>query len=161
MSTTSYDTTTTSPNAAPSSTGRSALLRRPVWQVGAVAAVVAAIVTELFAAAAKAVDVPMEAAGMGSDTAEQIPVGGFAMSIVLWTAVGTVLAAVLARRAKRPARTFVVTTVALTALSMVGPFAATDTSTATVVVLCLSHIVAAAIVIPALATRLSHQEPTR
>jgi hypothetical protein len=72
---------------------------------------------------------------------------------VLWSAVGTVLAMTLARWAKRPARTFVVTTVVLTVLSF-GPVVTADADAATQVALVLSHVVAAAIVIPALALRL-------
>jgi hypothetical protein len=68
---------------------------------------------------------------------------------------------VLARRAKRPARTFVVTTVALTALSLAPPLATADIDTSTRVTLSLSHLVAAAIVIPVLAARLSSVQPTR
>jgi hypothetical protein len=133
--------------------------RTPIWRVGAVAAVAAAIATELFVVVAKALDIPMETAGWTTEPAQEIPAGGFAMMTVLWTAVGTVLAVVLARRAKQPARTFVVTTVVLTVLSLVSPLTANDTTTATIVVLCLSHVVAAAVVIPALARRL-HQEDT-
>jgi len=50
----------------------------------------------------------------------------------------------------------VVTTVVLTVLSLAGPVMAVDTATATKVVLALSHLVAAAVVIPPLALRLSH-----
>ncbi len=70
------------------------------------------------------------------------------------TLVGVVLAIVLARRATRPRRTFVVTTVVLTAVSLV-PDVVADATTATRFVLALTHVVAAAIVIPALASRLS------
>ena len=53
-----------------------------------------------------------------------------------------------------PAATFVVTTVALTALSVVPDLTANATN-ATRFVLALTHLVAAAIVIPALASKLS------
>jgi Family of unknown function (DUF6069) len=149
MSTTTYDTATVATSPSTSVSGRT-----PIWRVGALAAIVAAVAAELFAVAAKAIDIPMETAGFSNGAAEEIPAGGFAFSVVLWTAVGTVLAAVLARRAQRPARTFVVTTVILTALSMVSPLMANETTTASVVALCLSHLVAAAVVIPVLATRL-------
>ncbi|MGH3928224.1 MAG: DUF6069 family protein, partial [Pseudonocardiaceae bacterium] len=51
---------------------------------------------------------------------------------------------------------FDVTTVVLTVLSLVSPALAVDTATSTKVVLALSHLVAAAVVIPTLALRLSH-----
>jgi hypothetical protein len=126
-----------------------------VWRVGAVAAVAAAVATEVVALAAKAIDIPLRAGSVGADKAEAIPAGGFAMGTLIWSAVGIVLAVVLARRAKRPARTFLVTTVVLTALSMFGPIAAGHTTTATRLVLGVSHLVAAAVVIPALTRRLA------
>lgn len=138
---------------------RSLLTTTPVWRVGALATVAAAIVTELFALATKALGVPMEAGSPGGGAAAPIPVGGFAVSVLIWSAVGTVLAVILARRAKRPARTFVVTTVVLTVLSLASPALAGDTATSTKVVLALSHLVAAAVVIPLLALRLSHRQP--
>jgi hypothetical protein len=127
----------------------------PVWRVGALASVVAVVLTTVFALAAKALDVSLEVDG------EAIPIIAFAYITLLFAAVGTVLAVVLARRAKRPARTFVVTTVALTALSLVPPLATADIDTSTRVTLCLSHLVAAAIVIPVLAARLSSVQRTR
>jgi hypothetical protein len=128
----------------------SRLMQMRVWQVGVLASVAAAIATEVFALGAEAIDIPREVDG------EEIPFGGFAMITLLWSAVGTVFAVALARWAKRPARTFVVTTVVLTLLSLVFPFTARDTDTATQVALALSHLVAAAIVIPALALRLAY-----
>lgn len=135
---------------------RSILATSPVWLVGVLAAVAGAIVTELFALGARVIGVPMEAGSLGADTAAPIPLGGFAMGTLMWSVVGIILAVVLARWAKRPARTFVVTTVVLTVLSLAGPVMAVDTATATKVVLALSHLVAAAVVIPPLALRLSH-----
>jgi uncharacterized protein DUF6069 len=127
----------------------------PVWRVGALASVVAVVLTTVFALVAKALDVSLEVDG------EAIPIIGFAYITLLFAAVGTVLAVVLARRAKRPARTFVVTTVALTALSLVPPLATGDIDTSTRVTLSLAHLVAAAIVIPVLAARLSSVPRTR
>ncbi len=146
-----------SPTGTPTArSSRSILATSPVWLVGVLAAVTAAIVTELFALGARAIGVSMEAGALGADTAAPIPLGGFAVGTLMWSVVGIVLAVILARWAKRPARTFVVTTVALTALSMAGPVMAVDTATTTKVVLALSHLVAAVVVIPPLALRLSH-----
>ena len=131
--------------------------KTPVWRVGALATLGGAIVTEAFSLLARAIDIPMAAADPGADAAKDIPVGGFAMAVVMWAAVGTVLAVVLARRAKRPALTFAVTTVALTVLSLLGPILATHTATATKSVLFVAHIIAAAIVIPPITRRLAHQ----
>ena len=99
---------------------RSIIATSPVWLLGVLAAVAAAIVTELFALGARAIGVPMEAGSLGADTAAPIPLGGFAMGTLMWSVVGIILAVVLAQWAKRPARTFVVTTVVLTVLSLAG-----------------------------------------
>ena len=79
---------------------------------------------------------------------------GFAVLTVIFSVVGLVLALVLARTARRPHTAFVRTTIVLAALSLV-PDVLADTSAATTVLLMLTHVVAAAIVIPAIARRLS------
>jgi hypothetical protein len=79
---------------------------------------------------------------------------GFAVLTVICAVVGLVLALVLARSARRPRAAFVRTTIVLTALSLV-PDVLADASAATKVLLMLTHVVAAAIVIPAIARRLS------
>ena len=137
-------------------TSGSLVTTSPVWRVGAIASITGAIATEVLSLGARVLDIPMNAADPGADAAKHVPVGGFAMAVLLWAAVGVVLAAVFARRAARPARTFAVTTVALTVLSLGGPIFATHTETATKVVLLLAHLVAAAIVIPPLTRRLAH-----
>lgn len=128
--------------------------KRPVWLVGIAAAFAGAVVTEVFALGARAIDVPMKVASPGGDNAVEIPVGGFAPGVLFWSVVGIVLAVALARWAKRPSRTFVVTTVALTAVSLVPPFTTADTATSTQVLLALTHLVAAAVIIPIIARRL-------
>ncbi|WP_345483249.1 DUF6069 family protein, partial [Actinopolymorpha pittospori] len=60
----------------------------------------------------------------------------------------------LARWARHPRRTFLRTTVVLTALSLV-PDAIADANSATKALLMLTHLVAAAIVVPAIARRLT------
>jgi hypothetical protein len=83
-----------------------------------------------------------------------IPVTGFAMLTVIFSVMGLVLALVLARYARRPRTAFVRTTITLTALSLV-PDVLADATTATKALLMLTHLVAAAIVIPAIARRLT------
>ena len=100
------------------------------------------------AAVASALDVSLKVGG------EAIPVLGFAQLTFVAAIIGTVLAVVLSHRARRPQHTFVVTTIALTALSFV-PDVLADAHTATKFMLALTHVVAAAIVIPALASRLA------
>ncbi|WP_222623272.1 DUF6069 family protein [Streptomyces armeniacus] len=135
---------------------RSFVIAQPLWRAGVLAVLVGAVVTEVFALVTRAAGVPMKAASPGEDAAQEIPVFGFAGGVLFWSVVGLVLAFALARWAKRPARTFAVTTVALTALSLITPFIAPHTAVSTQFVLAVSHLVAAAVIIPALTIRLDH-----
>jgi hypothetical protein len=130
------------------------LASRAVWQVGVLATLAGAAVTEVFALLSRGAGVPMLAASPGATEAAEIPVGGFAGGVLFWSVFGIVLAVVLARWAGRPRRTFVVATVVLTALSLAGPAVAPHTALSTQVVLAVSHLVAAAVIVPVLARRL-------
>jgi hypothetical protein len=93
----------------------------------------------------------------GDDVAvggEQIPLVGFAQFVMAGALIGVALARVFSRRAARPRSTFVRTTVVLTALSIV-PDLVVDASVGTKLVLAITHVIAAAIIIPTLATRLA------
>src|SRR4051812_26388014 len=125
---------------------------QPVWKHGLAAGLAASVATTAVVAVARAVDVPVDAAG------ESIPILGFAQMTLLCTAVGILLARVIGRRSARPRARFLQVTVALTALSFV-PDLTLDAGTATKVTLVLTHMVAAAIVIPALAGRLAERRP--
>ena len=127
---------------------------RSVWRVGIVATLVGAAVTELFALAARAIDIPMAAADPGVDHAKDIPLGGFFIAVVIWGLVGVVLAAALRRWTREPARIFVISTVTLTALSLLGPAFAGAAQTSTKIVLAVAHLIAAAVVIPPIAREL-------
>ena len=137
------------------------LAHAPVWLVGAAAGVVAAVATTLVAVAAKAADVPMRAAPRTEDVGRAIPIEGFALSTLGCTAVGVVLAVALVRWAKRTARTFVAVTMVLTLVSFAGPVTTGHATTATRLVLALTHVVAAAIVIPAVARCLAERPARR
>jgi hypothetical protein len=115
---------------------------------GAGATVAAAVATSLVAAAGQAVGISTAISGL------PIPVEGFATLTVMFSVVGLVIAAVLRRFARSPRTAWLRTTVALTALSLV-PDALADADTSTKALLMLTHLVAAAIVIPAVARRLS------
>jgi uncharacterized membrane protein YhaH (DUF805 family) len=121
-----------------------------VWRTGLRSGLVAAAATTAVAAVASATDVPLEIGG------EAIPLAGFSQLTLVFVAVGVLLARVLVRRARDAERTWVRTTVALTAASLVPDLVA-DATTATKAVLILTHLVAAAIVIPAIAARLRSQ----
>jgi hypothetical protein len=68
---------------------------------------------------------------------------------------------ILHRHATRPARTFTVAALALTAVSLVAPLSAADTAASTKAMLAVAHLLAAAIVTPRLARRLCHANPRR
>jgi uncharacterized protein DUF6069 len=133
----------------------------PVWRVGALAAIAASVATEAYGLVARAAGVPMYAGDPGATKAVPLNVGAFAIGTVLCTFVGTVLAVILVRRATQPARTFARTAVVLTVVSFVSPAFAGDTVLSTKLMLAVAHVLAAAIVIPALTYRLAHTERTR
>jgi hypothetical protein len=141
-------TATTTLTAPSTGTTRPSASTKQLWKTGLTAGIVASVATVAVAGAAKAIDVPIEVGG------KAIPLLGFAQLTFVGAIIGTVLAVVLSHRANRPQRTFVITTVTLTALSMI-PDAFADAHTATRLTLALTHVVAAAIVIPALSSRLS------
>lgn len=144
MSTTFATTTNTSTvTEAPARTTGA----RALWVAGFISGAVAAVATTVVAAAARAADVPLAIDG------EQIPLLGFAQLTMACAVIGTVMAVSFAKWARRPQRTFVVTTVALTAVSFVPDLLA-DATTGSKLVLMLTHLVAAAIVVPTLAKRL-------
>ncbi len=113
---------------------------------GFTAVAVATAATSLIAAAA-------EFAGIGAVVGgAPIPVTGFAVLTAVFSTAGLLLALVLARTVRHPRAVFLHTTLALTALSLV-PDVLVDAPASTKVLLMLAHVVAAAIVVPALTRR--------
>lgn len=125
-------------NAPGSTHGEHAPRMRLLVRRGAAAGVVAAVLTTAAAAISRAADVALEVDGA------KIPLAAFAM----WTIVGAVLGVVLARLLG-DRRRFVMVTVAATGLSLIPPIALPD-DVSTKVVLVGAHLLAAAIIIPAL-----------
>jgi peptidoglycan/LPS O-acetylase OafA/YrhL len=111
---------------------------------GGVAGAAAAVVTSATAVIARSADVALEVDGAA------IPVAAFAMWTVIGAALGIVLARLLGDR-----RRFVTVASAATALSLVPPIALPD-HVATKAVLVGAHLLAAAIVIPALSQLLTN-----
>ena len=138
MSTTT--TTATAPLGAP--TVGSLLL------TGSVATAAAAVTTALAAATGAAAGVSLDVSGA------PIPVSGFAVLTVIFSLLGLVVAVLLRRVARRPRTAWVRTCLALTALSLV-PDVLADAALPTTMLLMLTHLLAAAIVIPAVARRLA------
>ena len=114
---------------------------------GLIAGAIAAVTTTAIVLIAHAAGEDVAVGG------EQIPVVAFAQFVLVGTLIGIALARVLSRRARRPRSTFVRTTVALTALSIV-PDLVVDASSGSRLVLTLIHVVAAAMIVPTLAARL-------
>ena len=107
-----------------------------------------ATATMTVAAAGHAMGISLDMSGA------PIPITGFGVLTAGLSLIGLVLAVALARWARHPQRTFVRTTVALTALSLV-PDAIADASSATKALLMLTHLLAALIVVPAITRRLA------
>ena len=124
--------------------------RPALWRPALVSGVAAAAVTTAMAAVLHAAGVSLEIDGA------PIPLVGFANMTLMSVALGFVLAVTLRRFARRPQHTFVVTTIALTVASLV-PDLVVSASVDTRLSLMAMHVVAAAIVIPAIASRLSDE----
>jgi hypothetical protein len=123
--------------------------RFPLLKSGAAAGAVAAGATTVVAVAAHAVGV-----SFADRTGASIPWFAFAQLTFVGALLGVALAASVRRRASQPRRTFTRVAWGLAAVSCVAPtlIGLSAASTATLVV---DHLVAAAIVIPALASRLA------
>jgi hypothetical protein len=147
MSTTAQITTHTTHRTSGASVPSAG--RQPVWKHGVTAAVVASMATTALAAVASAAGV-----SFADSTGASIPIAGFTQLTLVFSLLGVGIAAILARKARRPRSTFVRTTVTLTALSVVPDltFGFDAGSAATLITL---HTVAAAIVVPTLAGRLA------
>jgi hypothetical protein len=128
--------------------------RTPVSLVGLGAVVGGSVVTEIFGAVAHAAGVEMVAGSPGA-TAAQVGPGDYTGGVVFFGLFGVVLACALARWARSPRRTWTVTAWLLTALSLTGPVLAVGATASTHVTLVLSHVVAAAVVVPIVAARLA------
>ncbi len=149
-------TPSTATRATPAPPATSGLAKLPVSVAGAAAAAAGAAVLYAYGTLAQALDVPMRAGEIGASHAQAITPASFAIGVVFCTVAGTILAMVLARRAAHPARAFLRTSLVLVAISLVFPLAASHTATETRLTLALGHLIAAAIVIPIIARRLTH-----
>ncbi|MFI7642343.1 DUF6069 family protein [Nonomuraea sp. NPDC049400] len=134
--------------------GRRPWTERPLWQVGFAAALVAAAASVIVYVAARAAGVPMELTEVFEDHFARMPVMNMAWAALLEGGVGGTALAVACRRwSRRPRSTFVV----LATTGVIASFAlpvTSDASTATKVVLSISHVVVALVIVPALARAL-------
>jgi hypothetical protein len=139
-------TPTTTPAATPPA--EVAVRRHPVRRATLVSGAVAAAATTAVAAVADAAGVPLAIDG------ETIPLLGFAQLTLIGAVIGGLMAAALGRWTARSRQWFVGTAVLLTALSCI-PSVTTPPDVATKIVLVATHVLAAAIIVPALARQTS------
>ena len=121
-----------------------------LWPVAVGAALIAAAATTFVAAVGDAAGISLDVAG------EPIPLLGFANLTFGFALVGLAIAAGLRRWAADPRTAWIRTTVALTVLSLV-PDVLADAAVETKLLLMTTHVVAAAIVVPVVASRLSRR----
>ena len=155
MSTSTYTQATTS-------TRGQFAARMPVWLVSITAVVVGALVTGVYEFFARAVGVPFNVAlpGTGMEPAA-IPATGLAWAVAELGLIGIIIAVCLNRFARRPRSTWNRTAWTLTALSIVPSLIAVTDSYATNIMLVISHLVAAAVIVPTIAARLAERNPRR
>ena len=140
--------TTAASTTTPSTTTSTAPSVKSLLGGGLAAVAVASVATAALAGVGRAAGISLEVAGA------PIPVVGFATLTAMFSVVGLLLALGLRRFAGHPRVWFVRTTVVLTALSLV-PDVLADAASTTRMLLMLTHLVAAATVIPVVARRLS------
>jgi hypothetical protein len=127
---------------------------RPLWQVGLAAALVAAAANAVVYVTARAAGVPLELTEVFSDDFARMPVSSFVLGTLLDGGVVAIVVAAACRRwAPRPRAWFIALAVIGTVASLGLPLAS-DGTTATVIVLSISHVVAALVLVPALANAL-------
>jgi hypothetical protein len=144
--------TTTSLSKTTTRTDRGS--RRSTWRIalaGAAGGVAAIAAVEGYAAIGRAAGIPMRAGAPGAHTALPVTAGSFAIGILVCTFWGTVLAVVVTRVARRPARAFATIAILLTAASLISPLAASHTADSTRLFLACAHLLSATIIIPTLA----------
>jgi hypothetical protein len=140
---------------APTASSASFLARRAAWQVSYLSGLAASAATEVWGLAARAVGVPMSAAGLGSHHATPVTIGMFAMGTMVVTFWFTFAVILIARYAKNPRRAYLRAALPLLVISLAVPLTAADTATSTKLTLAAAHLIAGAIIIPAVARRLS------
>ncbi len=121
----------------------------PIRRTTFVSGAIAAVAVTAAALAADAAGVPFAIEG------ETIPLAGFTQMTAVGAVLGGLLAAACNRFATRPRRTFVALAAVLTALSCI-PSVAMPPDAATIIVLVALHVLAAAIIVPALARHAHH-----
>jgi Family of unknown function (DUF6069) len=133
-----------STNGSPSTNTAKAMVR-----TGGLSILIAGIANSVLGIGADVAGVAMAVKGFGSEVRESIPVFAYFVSTIIGGAVGFLLMLAM-KRFGATKKIFLIVTGVLTLLSFISPLTA-DASTGTKIVLEVLHIVAAAIIIPALA----------
>jgi len=120
----------------------------------AVSWLAAAVAVEVYGLVFRLAGVPMKAAAITDSKATAIEPGMFAMGAFFAVFWGTLITLAIARYAARPATTYLWVMLPLAVLSLIGPLGSSHTPTATKLMLCGGHVLAAAIIIPAVHRRL-------
>ena len=126
---------------------------RRMWAVGAVTGVVSSLIVVALVAIAERVGVPMEVAENSTKQPERIPLLGYGTVILGSTLIGLLLATAFGHWTARPRLAFVITALVLTAVSFAFP-ATTTATTATKVMLGITHVIPATLIIAAIAAHL-------
>jgi hypothetical protein len=130
---------------------------RRVIGASAAAGAVAAAAVYAYGTIAQAVEGKLYAGDPGASHAMRIPPSGFAVAVLMCVALGTVVALGIGRWAGSPARTWIRTSVALTALSAIPSLLASHSDESTRLTLAGGHLLAALVVIPVIARRLDRR----
>ena len=140
-------TTASIPDTSSSAVGTTRVRRvkpgRPLLRTTVRSGIAAAVAVSAFAAVSHGAGVSFRVGG------ERIPVAGFAQMTLFGAMLGGVLAAVLDGRSTRARHRFLQVTILLAAVSCVPSVALPD-DTASKLALIATHLIAAAIVVPAL-----------
>jgi hypothetical protein len=137
---------TTTPSAQTALPAERPVHRTPrIVRSGLVAGAVALVSVEAYAAVARAAGVDFKAGFPGAHAAQAITPASFATGILIATLWGTIIAAAIARYARRPVRTFTRVALGATAISLVTPLDATGASVSTKLTLIGAHLLAAGV----------------
>ena len=127
---------------------------RSLWKIGLITALVASAANVIVYGAARAAGVPLELTEVFDDSFQRMSVASFILATLLeGGVVATAVAAGCRRWLRHPRFSFI----PLAVVGTVGSFAlpvTSDGTASTKVVLCLTHFVAALIIVPALAVSL-------
>lgn len=126
----------------------------PVFVVCGGAGVLGAAILFGYGTLVQAIEGPLRAGDFGASSAAPVTPANFSIGVVFCTVIGTLLAVAVNHWAKRPSRTFARVAIALVAVSLASPLAASHTTEATRLTLALGHVLAASIIIPIISGRL-------